>query len=245
MIPTPILHATSSTEKANGEKTDASATRPSNFDIEHAQLSLLKAESELKENIGLEIGFIPLICPTTDHCDNCLYPTTHQNTMIVGVAGGSLFDFHQMREVAFRAAYFGSRGMASDFTEAHEVDGHHPSFTDYLAAEFALWLALDKVREGHEYARGLEQVVIASYSAELVDGMTKFIFEWDKLAPPIDSRRIAKPVEYGYLREIESLIVQLNERGVETLFWLVPWEQNKGANDLIKLLREDYEGLRY
>lgn len=74
----------------------------------------------------------------------------------------------------------------------------------------------------------LQKVVIKADSEYLVMGMTEWGFRWEMNG--YQTSRGAAVANASLFRKLQELVILLNERKVEVLFWHIPRERNKEAD---------------
>lgn len=108
-----------------------------------------------------------------------------------------------------------------------------PNTTNQVAELRAGILALDQAMEIRAKGLGekqLRMVVIKADSEYLVKGMTEWVFKWETNGYRTSKGR---PVtNLGLFRQLHALVRKINASDVEVLFWHVPRDQNKQADEL-------------
>jgi ribonuclease HI len=79
----------------------------------------------------------------------------------------------------------------------------------------------------------VNQVVIKADSEYLVKGMTEWIFTWEQNG--FLNARGQAVTNARYFQLLQSLVWELNDLGVEVLFWWVPRERNRHADALANM----------
>lgn len=158
------------------------------------------------------------------HC-NCIAP--HLNSIVIAVDGACRRN--GTTEAVAAAGVF--VGEESQYNKSVVLEG--PRATNQVAELSAGILALQQAMEIQSKWSGdepLQQVVIKADSQYLVKGMTEWVFKWKE-----NGYRTSKGTQVtnsALFEELQGLIGQLNERGIEVLFWHVPRNWNKEADEL-------------
>ncbi|KAG8670712.1 hypothetical protein FPOAC1_003947 [Fusarium poae] len=76
----------------------------------------------------------------------------------------------------------------------------------------------------------LHTIVIKADSDYLVKGMTEWVFKWETNGYKTAKRKLVENAKL--FQELRALVGDLNTSNAEVLFWRVPREMNKEADEL-------------
>ncbi|KAI9774367.1 MAG: hypothetical protein M1840_004261 [Geoglossum simile] len=166
-------------------------------------------------------------CPVDGPCRNCGKLTPHVDCIIIAVDGACRGN----GTVEARATVGVFVGSKSKYNVSFALNTARPTnqVAELTAAIFGLQQA--SVIQSNKVGRSeLGNVVIKADSEYLVKGMTDWVFKWEQNGY-ITAK--GKPVtNVSLFKELVRLVTELNERGVEVLFWHVPRERNQEADAL-------------
>ncbi|KAK3173009.1 hypothetical protein OEA41_006337 [Lepraria neglecta] len=189
------------------------------------------------DSIGWQAGYsIAVACPRMEHkCADCGSPSVHVGALIVAV-DGTCRSTPQVWGPSAIGVYF-----AKDSPWNIVKRRNKPMATSQTAELQACMAALEMVViiKKETLEQELSQIIIKAHSDYVFKGMTEWTTKWAKNRW-LNAKGL--PVANGELfQEIEKKIKDLNEMGVEILFWRVIRSQNQDAE---KLANSAFDGAR-
>ena len=180
------------------------------------------------EKIGWPAGYsISVACPNTDYnCSDCGSPSVHVGAIIIAVDGACRSTPTVWGPSAV-GVYFGDH---SPWNISRHRD--KPVATSQTAELQACMSALEIawVIKNERLEEELSQIVIKCHSDYVYKGMTEWTAKWAKNGW-LNAKGL--PVANGSLfNRVERKILELNDLGVEVLFWQVTKAQNQEAENL-------------
>ena len=180
------------------------------------------------EKIGWQAGYsISVACPRAEYkCADCGSPSVHVGALVVAV-DGTCRSTPQVWGPSAIGVYF-----AKDSPWNVVKRRNKPIATSQTAELQACMAALEMavIIKEKTLEQELSQIIIKAHSDYVCKGMTEWTAKWTR-----NGWKNAKglPVANGELfQEVEMKIRDLNEMGVEILFWQVTRSQNQDAENL-------------
>lgn len=165
-------------------------------------------------------------CLDATPCDHCNTLPPHLDAIIVAV-DGACRDSGTTNVRSSVGVYFAadsqhniSQPLINLFSTSHKAE---------LTA--CLW-ALMKVEDIKDRVPGapLSQVIIKADSEYIVKGMSKWILKWKENG--YITSWLRPVINQGLFQAMDQQVQDLNNQGVEVLFWHVPRERNREADAL-------------
>lgn len=161
-------------------------------------------------------------CPMAENkCQQCGKQERHTGSIIVAI--------HTASRGAKSACglYFarGSKHNVGRMAPEPVSDQKAHLWACFTALGLMAFLAVSELRD-------LRQVVVKTDSEYLVKSMTEYIVKWKENGFKNGRGRALADAHFYQL--LDGVIVSLADSGVQVLFWLVPREQNKEAEELTR-----------
>ncbi|KAF2859993.1 ribonuclease H-like protein [Piedraia hortae CBS 480.64] len=186
------------------------------------------------------------VCSHSTFCPSCGRRAAHSDSIIIAVDGAcrnnGMINVPQYASIGVYANEYSTYNVAERLTP-RQVSANL-ALTNQMAELYAGIRGLEVAQQIHAdettELTPLKQVIIKSDSMYLVRGMTEWIFKW--LANGWVNAKGARVVNWKLFARLDELVKQLNGRGVEVLFWLVPREYNAEADALANQALDDTLG---
>jgi ribonuclease HI len=177
-------------------------------------------------------------CPCCGHCSHCGFHKPRMDGIIIAIDGAC----RENGRPNARAAYGVYFNIDSKFNRAGLLDeGPMTNQRAEITAAIEACKLCHQLLNTPDLLQEIEQIVIKSDSAYLVNSMVTHVEKW-RLNNDTSSR--GRPVVNGdMLRNLDAWLVWLEEeKGVDVRFWHVPRAQNKQAD---KLANAALDGVDY
>ncbi|KAK0513698.1 hypothetical protein JMJ35_003420 [Cladonia borealis] len=180
------------------------------------------------ETIGWPAGYSTAVaCPRPEHnCADCGSPSVHVGAIIIAV-DGTCRSTPTVWGPSAIGVYFAKDSPWNIMRRRNK-----PMATSQTAELQACMAALDMamIIKKESLEEDLSQVIIKAHSDYVFKGMTEWTAKWAKNGW-LNAKGM--PVANGELfQQVEQKIIDLNDLGVEVLFWQVPRSQNQEADTL-------------
>ena len=169
-------------------------------------------------------------CENDGPCESCGRLSGHTDCIIIAIDGACRKN--GTKEARAAAGVF--VGDKSEYNKSVLLTGSRP--TNQVAELSAGILGLEeaiKIRREGIGGGDLHQVVIKTDSKYLVEGMTEWVFKWEKNGYRTSKGTVV--TNSGLFKRLEELAGKLRELNVEVLFWHVPRELNRQADELANI----------
>ena len=185
---------------------------------------------------GLDKNFTFLPCTYHKRCRDCGRQTIHSDQILVAIKGTSKGEEETTESRSAIGIFFAQK---SEYNTTR-------LFEDSAAASTRaeLTACLDALRRVHSLHKAqaiiVTQCVIKTDSANVVDGMTELIFKWKHNG--FEKSRGGEVANYLLYYKIDEKVEEMNEDGIEVLFWRVPRAENQDAENLANKAFEEENG---
>jgi ribonuclease HI len=159
-------------------------------------------------------------------CEHGVCRAPHEDCIVIAVDGACKNNGTPLAQAAIGVFV----GVDSKYNESRLLT--EPTVTNQIAELEAGILGLEQaiqIQKNRFYDRQIEQVVIKADSKYLVEGMTDWIFKWEKNGYQTAKR--SPVVNRALFEKLQKLVEDLNGIGVKVLFWHVPRKFNKKADE--------------
>ncbi|SCO84442.1 uncharacterized protein FRV6_08569 [Fusarium oxysporum] len=197
-----------------------------------------KFDPNLRYGDGIDLDLIQIpsddeewtyvACEKDHPCRSCDRITPHLDSIFIAVDGACRGNGQANAKAAIGVFF----GQVSKYNQSVLLS--EPHVTNQIAELRAGILALKQTKEiirtkalGDE---PLHIIVIKADSDYLVKGMTEWVFKWETNGYKTAKRKLVENAKL--FQELRALVGDLNTSNVEVLFWRVPREMNKEADEL-------------
>lgn len=178
-------------------------------------------------------GWVFVACEHGEVCPHCHNLPAHTDCIVIAVDGACRHNGTSRAEAAI--GIYSGEDSPYNRSILLTIDQPTNQVAELSAGLFALKLAIIfaetsvPLAEDGEMAK-LSMVVIKSDSEYLVKGMTEWILKWKENGHRnVKGRSV---VNSAFFQELEEAYQELVGRGIYTLFWHVPRERNREADQL-------------
>ncbi|KAL3599774.1 hypothetical protein FPOAC2_04002 [Fusarium poae] len=188
-------------------------------DREWVQNRKFEPSSRYRDSIDLDLiqvtnddeDWTYVACENALPCNDCDCIAPHVDSIFIAVNGACRGNGHANAKAAV-GVFFGRR---STYNQSVLLDQSH--VTNQIAELKAGILALEQAKE----------IADSDY---LVKGMTEWVFKWETNGYKTAKRKLVENAKL--FQELRALVGDLNTSNAEVLFWRVPREMNKEADEL-------------
>ncbi|MCJ1454229.1 hypothetical protein MMC28_004581 [Mycoblastus sanguinarius] len=167
--------------------------------------------------------FVP--CPCVNVCEQCGGRTRHIDSLFIAVDGACRGNGTPKAQSAI-GVYFGKQSQHNVSLALHDPEATNQK-AELMSCLMALTIAYGFKMSG---IIGLSQIIIKSDSEYVVKGMTDWMIKWKKNG--FKNAR-GSPVQNALsFKEIDQKVTEMNEIGIQVLFWHVPRTRNQEADRL-------------